>query len=184
MFIWSFDVERRWSICHFAWTIREGLLSLLPPKMMGISLGTSEMRTGIMGLCERIRRWTTADGQLFFWANLHFFRQIWLAQIAQRSFGSLAYFSTIWVSCWQIFQELEPFWVSFRATFIFEGWDLHWLFSGPLTADAPVVRGYFGVGAESGTRASRFECKDSVAVKHKGWLVLFQRSGLIFFNYR
>lgn len=80
------------------------------------------------------------------------------------------------------FPRAWTFWVSFRATFIFEGWDLHWLFSGPPTADAPVVRGYFGVGAESGTRASRFECKDSVAVKHKGWLVLFQRSGLIFLN--
>ena len=36
--------------------------------------------------------------------------------------------------------------------------------AGPPTADAPVVRGYFGIGAESGTRASRFECKDRVAV--------------------
>lgn len=32
--------------------------------------------------------------------------------------------------------------------------------SGPPSAEAPVVRGYFGIGAESGTRSSRFECKD------------------------
>ena len=32
-------------------------------------------------------------------------------------------------------------------------------FAGPPSVDAPVVRGYFGVGAESGTRSSRFECK-------------------------
>lgn len=35
--------------------------------------------------------------------------------------------------------------------------------SGPPTAAAPVVRGYFGIGAESGTRASRFECKDTTS---------------------
>eukprot|EP00438_Fugacium_kawagutii_P006813 Skav227011 [mRNA] locus=scaffold456:22577:24307:+ [translate_table: standard] len=34
---------------------------------------------------------------------------------------------------------------------------------GPPTAAAPVVRGYFGIGAESGTRASRFECKDTTS---------------------
>lgn len=36
--------------------------------------------------------------------------------------------------------------------------------AGPPTADAPVVRGYFGIGAESGTRASRFECKEGISL--------------------
>eukprot|EP00913_Durusdinium_trenchii_P004315 g4000.t1 len=36
--------------------------------------------------------------------------------------------------------------------------------AGPPSVDAPVVRGYFGVGAESGTRSSRFECKEGVSL--------------------
>jgi len=36
--------------------------------------------------------------------------------------------------------------------------------AGPPSAEAPVVRGYFGIGAESGTRSSRFECKEGMSL--------------------
>mmetsp|Transcript_8787 Transcript_8787/g.20309 ORF Transcript_8787/g.20309 Transcript_8787/m.20309 type:complete len:377 (+) Transcript_8787:23-1153(+) len=36
--------------------------------------------------------------------------------------------------------------------------------AGPPPADFPVVRGYFAVGAESGTRKSRFECKEGISL--------------------
>lgn len=35
---------------------------------------------------------------------------------------------------------------------------------GPPSKEVPVVRGYFGLGAESGTKETRFECKEHCLV--------------------
>lgn len=113
------------------------------------------------------------DSYFFLWQSFNFFGNFDLPRLPR---GNLA----VWLIFLLSGFHAGIFSKSLKKKFgcLFEP-----LFSaGPPTADAPVVRGYFGVGAESGTRASRFECKDSVAVKHKGWLVLFQRSGLIFSN--